>query len=62
MSRINRSRVRRALLKEEADTRAEARASRSASQQIDVLDKRLGKGLGAKKERAKLAKALEKDK
>lgn len=32
----------------------EARAKRSPEEQLDVLDKKLGKGIGAKKERAKL--------
>ena len=32
----------------------EARASRTPEGQLDVLDRKLGKGLGAKKERAKL--------
>lgn len=35
------------------------RAKRSPKQQLAVLDRRLGKGIGAKRERAKLAKELE---
>jgi len=34
------------------------RATRSPAQQLAALDKRLGKGKGAKKERARLAKQL----
>ena len=41
---------------DEADARNDARANRSAKQQIALLDKRLGKGKGAKKERERLAK------
>lgn len=39
---------------------AAARAKRSPAQQIKVLDKRLGKGKGARKERARLTKLLAK--
>ena len=35
--------------------RAEARALRSCQQQLQYLDSRLGPGVGAKKERARLA-------
>tara|TARA_B100000029_G_scaffold371504_1_gene365457 strand:+ start:1190 stop:1396 length:207 start_codon:yes stop_codon:yes gene_type:complete len=37
-----------------ADSLTEERAKRSPQQQLELLDKRLGEGLGAKKERAKL--------
>jgi hypothetical protein len=37
---------------------AEARATRTPKQQIALLDKRLGKGKGAVRERAALAKQL----
>ena len=56
----NRSKQRRAELREEAQIRAEERNARTPMQQLKVLDKRLGEGAGAVKERAKLAKALEK--
>jgi hypothetical protein len=57
---INRSRQRRAELQEQAQAMAEERAKRSAAQQIAILDDRLGKGVGAKKEREQLMKGLEK--
>jgi hypothetical protein len=38
--------------------RAAARNERSAAQQIAELDRRLGKGVGAKRERARLLKAV----
>lgn len=42
-------------LQDEADQRAEDRASRSNEEQIALLDKRLGKGKGAVRERKRLA-------
>ena len=51
---INRGRQRRAELQERADVLAEERASRTPAQQLALLDARLGKGMGARKERAKL--------
>ena len=53
---INRGRARKAKLREEAAERASARAERSNKQQLALLDKRLGEGRGAKKERARLTK------
>ena len=41
--------------KEESAERTKERAERSVQQQIDLLDHRLGKGQGAKKERARLS-------
>ena len=38
----------------EAEARAAARAQRSPQAQIALLDKRLGKGVGAARERARL--------
>ncbi len=38
------------------EVNAEERAERTDKQQLALLDKRLGKGVGAKKERARLAK------
>ena len=55
MSRINRSSQRREELREEATERATERASRTGKQQLDLLDKRLGVGIGAAKERKSLA-------
>ena len=40
----------------EAEVRQEERDKRTVTQQIDKLDKLLGKGLGAKKERKRLEK------
>ena len=51
---INRGRVRREQLREQAPKLAEQRAARSPKQQLQLLDQRLGKDVGAKKERAKL--------
>ena len=41
-----------------AEDRAEARATRTAQQQLDKLDALLGEGVGAVKERARLEKQL----
>jgi hypothetical protein len=43
---------------EEAEANRQARANRSASDQLAVLDKRLGKGKGAERERARLNKQI----
>lgn len=40
--------------REDASKRQEARDKRSPQEQIALLDKRLGKGVGAQRERAKL--------
>jgi len=44
----------------EAEERQGRRGIKSAQEQLEVLDKRLGKGVGAFKERAKLNRILEK--
>ena len=46
---------RREQRRQDAAERAEKRAELSASQQIAILDKRLGKGKGATKERKRLS-------
>jgi hypothetical protein len=53
-SKINRGRKRLGELRESAVERIEARATRSNSEQIKLLDTRLGKDCGAVKERKRL--------
>ena len=55
---MGKSRSRRADLREEAEQRAAERESRTPQQQLQRLDKLLGEGVGAKKERARLAKLI----
>tara|TARA_R110000824_G_scaffold350598_1_gene537524 strand:- start:600 stop:782 length:183 start_codon:yes stop_codon:yes gene_type:complete len=55
---INRGHQRRAELKARAEELAGERAQRTPKQQLALLDKRLGKGKGAAKEREKLAREL----
>ena len=45
---------------ERNDSRKAIRGGLTARQQLKALDQRLGKGLGAKNERARLAKELSK--
>lgn len=45
--------------RQEAQERAEVRAQRSPQEQLAVLDKRLGKGQGAARERARLQKLID---
>ena len=52
--RINRSQVQRDELRQRAAARQEERNKRTPAQQISVLDRRLGGGLGAQKERKRL--------
>ena len=47
---------------DEAEVRQEARNKRTSQQQLKVLDDKLGKGVGAKKERTRLLKLIEKGK
>jgi len=56
---INRGRVRLEQLRAEATERAEVRAGRSIEEQVAVLDQRLGVGVGASKERARLEREIE---
>ena len=56
---INRGHQRRAEIAERVLTLQEARAARTPAQQLALLDKRLGKGAGARKERAKLVIEIE---
>ena len=61
-SRKNRGLVRREELREEAGERQDLRALRSNEQQIESLNKRLGVGVGAKKERELLARKIDEGK
>lgn len=47
----NNSKAQKALRKAQAEEREDARSSRTDEQQIAALDARLGKGVGATKER-----------
>jgi len=55
---INRGRQRRSELQERAAELAEERAARTPAQQLALLDERLGAGVGAQKERARLAQEI----
>jgi len=44
-----------------ANVNLSARSGRSAKEQLDLLDLRLGKGIGATKERARLLSEINKD-
>jgi len=57
--RINRGRLRRQELRDQAVVFAEARSTRSPEQQIEWLDRRLGEGVGAKRERHMLEVLIE---
>jgi hypothetical protein len=58
MTRMNRGHQRRAELLEVAEENVKARAKRTPQQQLDLLDKRLGEGLGAGRERKHLQELL----
>ncbi len=58
-SRINRGRERREQLRARAQQHVEARSTRSPNQQLELLDERLGVGVGATKERARLEQEIE---
>ena len=54
MSRMNRGPQRRADLLEVVEENKSARTKRSPQQQLDLLDERLGAGIGASRERKRL--------
>ena len=56
---INRGHQRKAEIAERVIALEEERATRTPAMQLALLDKRLGKGVGARKERAQLAKEIE---
>jgi hypothetical protein len=58
-SNINRGRERRHKLRECAVELAEQRSTRTPAQQLKLLDDRLGVGVGAVKERDRLAREIE---
>ena len=58
-SRINRGRERREQLRARAQQHVEARSTRSPNQQLELLDERLGVGVGATKERDRLKHEIE---
>jgi len=58
-SRINRGRERREQLRARAQQLAEARSNRSPNQQLELIDERLGVGVGAVQERARLEREIE---
>lgn len=58
-SRINRGSQRREELRIRAQEIAEARAQRTAAEQIELLDARLGNEVGARRERERLALLVE---
>jgi len=60
-SRINRGMGRREELRKRAEELASYRASRSSSEQLALLDDRLGVGVGAVRERAKLLELIKEE-
>lgn len=57
--RINRGRQRREEIEAQVAVMKEERAERTAEQQLALLDERLGEGVGATKERARLQHLIE---
>lgn len=58
-SNVNRGRERREHLRAQAQQLSEERSQRSPSQQLELLDKRLGIGVGAVKERIQLQSEID---
>jgi len=58
-SNVNRGRERCEQLRVRAQQLSEERSNRSPSQQLELLDKRLGVGVGAVKERAQLQREID---
>lgn len=57
--RVNNGRIAREYRRKTAVERDEARRDRSPQQQLAMLDERLGKGVGAKRERARLKRLID---
>jgi len=62
MARAKNSQARKERLRKDSKLREEANSKLTPAERIAILDARLGKGVGAKKERARLNRLLEEEK